>query len=391
MEAERRQWLDAGFSEEVTNTACSYVRKSSRAVYDSRWTAYCAWCKEHGFRHPSTLSSVEVLNFLQEKARSVQPSTVAGYITAISRRHVEVKLRKKMVKLSELPSVRTWLKGLNQTNTAPPTRVPQWDLGIVLSALRKPPYCPLPDKMKDRDAFLRLITLRTVFLVAITSARRASEVHALLDPPDFGDQQVQVFTDPNFIMKINTKGWHADRPIVLPGMAGEDDPDLRKLCVRKALLDYSNATLQFRGGSGASQLFLCYGKAKRGQPVSKVRISEWLKMVVKDAYARLGLPPPTRVKGHDTRKQSTSWAVEAGVDPQKICDAATWKCDSTFARAYKLQVAHRGRSEFGRSVLRAATSTRRSAEHSLEGALGKGRRSSLQGYRIPKLSDKEKR
>ena len=97
-------------------------------------------------------------------------------------------------------------------------------------------------------------------------------------------------------------------------MAGEDDLDLRKLCVRKALLDYSNAALQFRGGSGASQLFLCYGKARRGWPVSKVRISGWLDRVVTDAYARLGLPPLT---SQGSRHQ------QAGVDPQKICDAAT--------------------------------------------------------------------
>ena len=52
--------------------------------------------------------------------------------------------------------------------------LPQWDLGIVLEALRKSPYEPL------REASLKHLTLKTVFLLAVASAGRGSELQALM-------------------------------------------------------------------------------------------------------------------------------------------------------------------------------------------------------------------
>ena len=51
--------------------------------------------------------------------------------------------------------------------------LPQWDLGIVLEALSKPPYEPL------REASFKHLTLKTVFLLVMASAGRLSELHAL--------------------------------------------------------------------------------------------------------------------------------------------------------------------------------------------------------------------
>ena len=53
--------------------------------------------------------------------------------------------------------------------------VPQWDLGIVLEALSKPPYEPL------REASLKHLILKTVLLLAIPSAGRCSET-LVFDP-----------------------------------------------------------------------------------------------------------------------------------------------------------------------------------------------------------------
>ena len=53
--------------------------------------------------------------------------------------------------------------------------LPQWDLGIVLEAQRsKSPYEPL------REASLKQLTLKTVFLLAMASAGRCSEIQALM-------------------------------------------------------------------------------------------------------------------------------------------------------------------------------------------------------------------
>ena len=51
---------------------------------------------------------------------------------------------------------------------------PQWDLGIMLEALSKPPWEPL---LEDS---LKHLTLKTVFLLAMASAGRRSELQALV-------------------------------------------------------------------------------------------------------------------------------------------------------------------------------------------------------------------
>ena len=57
--------------------------------------------------------------------------------------------------------------------------LPQWDLGIVLQALSKPPYEPL------REAFLKHLNLKTVFLLAMASGGRRSELQALVFDPQY--------------------------------------------------------------------------------------------------------------------------------------------------------------------------------------------------------------
>ena len=57
--------------------------------------------------------------------------------------------------------------------------LPQWDLGIVLEALSKPSYEPL------REASLKHLTLKTVFLLAMASGGRRSKLQALVFDPQY--------------------------------------------------------------------------------------------------------------------------------------------------------------------------------------------------------------
>ena len=50
--------------------------------------------------------------------------------------------------------------------------LPQWDLGIVLEVLSKPPYEPL------QEASLKHLTLKTVFLLA--TQQEGSELQGLM-------------------------------------------------------------------------------------------------------------------------------------------------------------------------------------------------------------------
>ena len=338
-------------------------RASTRTVYDGRWKAYALWCTERGLC-PVEAPVTEVLEYLQMLSETKKLNTVKGYITAISARHCKVRSpgHRRKRRLSKHSALKTWLRGLEQSTHEPVVRVPPWDLELVLSALKRPPYYPL------NQASLKHLTWRTVFLVALTSARRASEVHALrADTVQFTRSAVTVFTDDEFLPKVATR-WHRNRPIELPVMHRSVDGELRKLCVKDCLEAYLASTRVSRAATEVSQLFLCYGANKLGQAVSKQRISSWLKLLIRDCYVRMGQPPPFGVKGHQVRKQATSWADMALVDPQKICDAALWSSDNMFARHYRLDLHHQGRAELGRRVLQLSAS--HSAEASVRSRLG---------------------
>jgi hypothetical protein len=169
----------------------------------------------------------------------------------------------------------------------------------------------------------------------------------------FGAEDVTLYPDVAFLPKVNSP-FHASRALCLPALHREVS-DLRLLCVRRVLKVYINRTATFRAPD-TEQLFVAYGRRSRGSAISKQRISAWLVELVQFVYDKGHLPVPIGVKGHQTRKQATSIADLAGVDPQAICDAATWASRCTFARHYRLDLVAQVRSRFGRTVLQVAGS-----------------------------------
>ena len=145
-------------------------------------------------------------------------------------------------------------------------------------------------------ASMKHLTLRTAFLIVVTSARRASEIHALqADNFQFHSTGVSAFLHPKFIPKVGQQ-WHINRPIELPAMHTENDPELSKLCVKRQIHVYVNCT-QTKRAPGVTQLLLCYGSKHAGKSVSKIRISQWLKDVVNDCYHKTNLTSATGGQG----------------------------------------------------------------------------------------------
>ena len=75
----------AGFSDKVATRIEAPQRRSTRAVYESKWTVFVRWCEENkvDFRSPSIKQIADFLLYLfQEKC--LQPSTIDGYRTAIA-------------------------------------------------------------------------------------------------------------------------------------------------------------------------------------------------------------------------------------------------------------------------------------------------------------------
>ena len=318
-------------SDPVRRTLLNARAPSTRMLYDNRWGLFSRWCADHGV-DPASCPVSAVLEFLQSLLdRGRTPSTLKVYVAAISCRHSNVD----GVAVGSHRLVSLFLRGARRLH--PPTipRAPAWDLPLVLSALCRPPFEPLP------QAALRWVSLKTVFLLAIASAKRVSELHALSvcasclrwHPDGSG---VTLWPNAAFLPKVLSR-FHCNTPLVLAAFdpqGGECQSEL--LCPVRSLRAYVSATREIRR---SDQLFVCYGGPRLGCALSKQRLSHWVVDAIVHAYRAAGSPLPAPVRCHSTRSVSTSWAALKGVSLEAICAAASWASPSTFTRFYRVNVA----------------------------------------------------
>lgn len=129
-----------------------------------------------------------------------------------------------------------------------PTRsvVPPWDLSLVFNALTQAPFEPI------EQASVKHLTIKTIFLVAITTARRVGEISALVHNPPYTqilDDRVILRTDPAFLPKVVT-AFHRNTEVVLPSFCSSPSSAKEKvfhtLDVRRALVEYLHRVSEWR-------------------------------------------------------------------------------------------------------------------------------------------------
>ncbi|KAM9315508.1 uncharacterized protein PAF06_006469 [Gastrophryne carolinensis] len=161
-------------------------------------------------------------------------------------------------KLSSISIVKRFRLAVKRSRPAPCRVIPQWDLAKVLSVLSSPPFYP------NKNSDIKLLTWKVLFLVAITSARRFSDIQAWSCRHPF----LQVFTD-RIVLKVDpcylpkpASDFHRSQEIIIPSVAKED-PELMALDVKSLLFQYLNQTKGFRK---ADSLFIAFsGPRKAGQ------------------------------------------------------------------------------------------------------------------------------
>ncbi|CAJ0949011.1 unnamed protein product, partial [Ranitomeya imitator] len=115
---------------------------------------------------PGEPSIPQILEFLQDGFdRGLKAGTIKVHVAAIS-----ACLRRC---LTESPKIRNYLKAISRIRPRISKPVTQGDLGLVLKQLTKPPFEHLI------SVELKFLTLKTVLLLALTSAKRVSELQAM--------------------------------------------------------------------------------------------------------------------------------------------------------------------------------------------------------------------
>ncbi|ETE67099.1 hypothetical protein L345_07119, partial [Ophiophagus hannah] len=165
---------------------------------------------------------------------------------------------------------------------------PSWDLQRALQALTRPPFEPL------RSVSLHMLSIEVVFLVAITSARRVSELAALSTTTQTGTQMAHVRCE-----------------------AGT--PNLHQAVFRKI-----------------EAMFVSFHLSTLGNKMTSATLGRWIRACIAKAYQTLSVPVPRHITAHSTRSAATSaaWATQASLE--EICRVATWISLSPFIRHYCL-------------------------------------------------------
>ena len=225
---------DRVLSKNITDTILSSRRDSTKRIYNITWKAFVRWChrKKRFYMRPSL---IVILEFLQEGIQQgLRPNTLRCQTAAIA----TVVQWVEDYPLTKHPLMVRFLK--RAVARAPPQvhRFPSWNLNIVLQTLTSMPFEPI------RSIPLGMLALKTMFLVAITSARRVSELGALsvrLDLFIFHSDKVVLRTDPTFRPKRDSI-FHMSQEICLPTFLANarNDREHRwhKLDVRRSLKAY---------------------------------------------------------------------------------------------------------------------------------------------------------
>ncbi|XP_058024732.1 uncharacterized protein LOC131191046 [Ahaetulla prasina] len=344
MEVERCVLATARVPHQVIPTMLASRRDSTKRIYEATWRTFEKWCTSHSIRATSA-SVLDILAFLQRGLDSgLATNTLKRQVAAIS----SVLRCGSLISLSKEPLIQQFFRGANNVNPPVVHRFPSWRLNAVLNALTKTPFEPL------RDSSLRFLSLKVSFLIAITSARRISELSALSVRQDlctFFNDRVVLRLDPTFVPKVNSQ-FHRAQDIVLPNFCPNPRHHLEKvwhtLDVRRALKIYIDRTSTFRK---TEALFVSFQPLTLGQKVTKSVLARWIRATIATAYESQSLPVPRNITAHSTRSAASSaaWGAQASID--EICRAATWSTPSSFIRHYRVDSYASADAAFGRRVL----------------------------------------
>ena len=229
------------------------------------------------------------------------------------------------------------MKGARRSRPVTKPLVPSWDLSGVLEALSCQPFEPL--EMVE----MKILSVKTALLLAVTSAKRVGELHALSVHPSClhfapGFSRVSLRPNPAFVPKVIRDSGVPMLELMAfhpPPFSSEEDRRLHCLCPVRALRVYLDRTKALRK---SSQLFVSVAPPRVGFPISSGRLSHWIVDAISMAYECRGLCPPGNLRAHSTRGVATSWALFRGLSVTDICAAASWATPHTFVRFYRLDV-----------------------------------------------------
>ena len=172
--------------------------------------------------------------------RKLQLGTIDGYRSAIAD-----KLGNSTINVSKDENLTHLLDSFHRYRPKGRKGIRSWNLSLILHQLTKAPFESL------KEASLKHLTFKTVFLLALGSVKCRSEIHAWLNKnirhqSDWS--KVSLYPSPSFLSKnhLAKEGPDSVAPVVIHALAPTLDKSLkgdRSLCPVRALCYYLDRTL----------------------------------------------------------------------------------------------------------------------------------------------------
>ena len=334
----KRHYRKSGFSGRAARVLSGVLRESSSRLYQSRWKIFCGWCRGRSVA-PVNASVPVVVDFLihlrQDKGLSV--SAVKGYCSALNS-----VLALKGRDLAASREITTLLRSFARSVNPVELRPPAWDVSLVLQSLTGAPYEPL------RTCEERFLAQKTLFLLALASAKRIGELHALSyrvsHTRDWGEVSFAFVT--GFVAKTQDPSSLAPRfeGFTVPALTNaRKNRNGRLLCPVRAVKVYLDRTAPHR--PRCERLFVTAGRSKK--ELSKTTVSFWLRKTISRAYELSGtaLPVPAP-RARETRGIAPSILFRKNFAVDQVLKAGTWRRHTTFTRHYLRDIAHKSLDTF---------------------------------------------
>ena len=293
-----------------------------RLNYQARWGTYRKWCKD--FHHRSSSPSIaKIADFLTYmfKNKGAALSTIKGY-----RAMLAAVFKFPLPEISSSPILKDLIRSFEISAPRPIFPPPPWDLDKVLEFLSGPPFEPLerasfPDKTK-----------KALFLLAMATAKRVSELQALSFSVSFQGEDLVLYYDPFFRAKTESVINPLPRSVIVPSLSNfAGDLPERLHCPVRAVKYLCKAA---RSASFIPpRLFVSPKNPKRS--MSKNAMSFYLRQLIIDSGAVSSARPP---RAHDIRGIATSLNYYSNLSLTSLMQVATWKSKRVFASRYLKEV-----------------------------------------------------
>ena len=276
-----------------------------------------------------------LIHLRHDKGLSV--SAVKGYSSALN--SVLALKGRDLASSREITMLlRSFLRSVDPVEMRPPA----WDVALVLQSLTGARYEPL---RTCEECFL---AQKTLFLLALASAKHIGELHALSHRVSHsrGWAEVSFSFVQGFVAKTQ------DPSSLVPWFEGFSVPALpnernnrngRLLCPVRAVRCYLDRTAAHR--LLCERLFVTAGRSK--EEISKTTVSFWLRKTISRAYQLSGTEQPVPApRARETRGIVPSLLFKKNFAVDQVLKAGTWRRHTTFTRHYLRDLAHRSLDTF---------------------------------------------